>query len=305
MVKRKSRRRLENFALTGFLAVVLTAVGMTLHYVHSYWQDVEACRQLHDLGAHVGERYEVSAWWQSLARTVGLSPTGFERMTYAVRLHSPSAAADALRTAARLSELVELGIYNAQDVDDDTLAAVRDCTHVRRLDLMKTGVTDAGLRQLSGWRRLQQVSIYGSRVTHEGILFLVGLPAVQSVSCDNPSATGVTLYDLEFTGPSGAPPQVGQPLTVRGRLSLRFPVPAGTAATVQVAVDDQGQRLTGSAAFTPDAANQAAFSLTAANTAGNLRPGPKTVRVVVTLRLKATVFYQFDPIPLMVEPEKQ
>src|SRR5207249_5954125 len=111
MAKLRSRRRIENFALFGLLAVVLMAAGMTLRYVHSYWQDVEACRQLHELGAHVGEHYEVSTWWLNFARTVGLSPTGFERTTFAVQLHSPRAAADALRAAARLSDLIELGIY--------------------------------------------------------------------------------------------------------------------------------------------------------------------------------------------------
>jgi hypothetical protein len=304
MFKRKSRRKIENIVLTGFLAVVLTAVGMTLRYIHGYWRDAEACRQLRDSGAHVSEHYEVSAWWANLARTMGLGTNGFERTTFAVRLIAPTDSAHALRTAARLSDLVELGIYNAPDVDDHTLAAVRDCTDVRRLELGKTGVTDAGLRQLSGWGRLQRVSILGSRVTHEGILFLVDLPTVQSVMCDGASTTGVTLDDLAFKSPDGETPQVGQPLTVSGRLSLRFPVPTGTPATVQVAVDAQDQRLTGSAAVTLDAACQAAFSLTATNTSDNLRPGPKTVRVVVTLRLKATVFYQFEPIHLMVESKR-
>jgi hypothetical protein len=309
MAKSRSRRRIENFALIGLLAVVLTAVGMTLHYVHSYWQDVEACSQLQELGAQVGEHYEVSTWWQNLARTVGLSPTGFERTTYAVRLHSPSAAAEALRTAARLSELVELGIYNAQDVDDDTLAAVRHCTHVRRLELSKTGITDDGLKHLSGWSQLQNVYIYGSPVTHEGILFLVGLPSVQSVSCDRPSATGVTLDDLVFTGPAGTAPQLGQAVNVSGRLSVKYPIPAGTPATVQVTVIDNHdenavrQLLSGSALVTFGATNQAAFSLTAANTVGNLRPGRNSVYVIVMLRLKAMVLYQFDRIPLIVGPE--
>src|SRR5207247_9155757 len=58
MAKLRSRRRIENFALFGLLAVVLTAVGMTLRYVHGYWRDLEVCRQLRDLGAHVSERYE-------------------------------------------------------------------------------------------------------------------------------------------------------------------------------------------------------------------------------------------------------
>jgi hypothetical protein len=206
-------------------------------------------------------------------------------------------------------------VHNAPNFDDSALAAVRGCTELRMIGLSKTGVTDAGLRHLRHCRQLGSVAIDDCPVTDEGIRFLCGLPSIESVFCSGSGLAEVTLRDLAFTGPNAAAAQVGQPVTITGRLSLKTALPAGTAAEVRIAVvgEDVTQSaplwgsvsapLGGSVLVTPDAANQASFSVIARNRGGELQPGRNAVYVNIELPLKPRIIYCFRNISFVVKPD--
>ena len=315
MTGRKLRRRLGTYLLCGLIAVALTAVALTLWKAHRLRLTEESTAELRRLGVHVGETNQTDARWLSFARAVGLSSTIglFERTTYDVNIEDTRNAAEALRWAARLPELVGVRVHNAPNFDDNALAAVRGCTELTMIGLSKTGVTDAGLRHLRHCRQLGSVAIDDCPVTDEGIRFLCGLPSIESVFCSGSGLTEVTLSDLAFTGPAAAA-KVGQPLTITGRLSLKTALPAGAAAEVRIAVvgeDPQSAPLGGSVSaplggsvlVTPDAANQASFSVIARNRGGELQPGRNAVYVNIELPLKPRIIYCFRNISFVVKPD--
>jgi hypothetical protein len=238
MIAPKRRRRLGTYLLCGLIAVALTAVALTLWKAHRLRLVEESTAELRRLGVHVGETLQTDARWLSFARAVGLSSAIglFDRTTYDVNIENTHDAAEALRWAARLPDLVGLRVHNAPNFDENSMAAVRGCTELRAIGFSKTGLTDAGLRHLRHCGQLQSVAIDDCPVTDEGIRFLCGLPSIQSVYCSGSGLTEVTVRDLAFTGPAAAAAQVGRPLTITGRLSLKTPLPAGTAAAVRIAV---------------------------------------------------------------------
>ena len=309
MTGRKLRRRLGTYLLCGLITFALTGVALTLWKAHRLRLAEESTAELRRLGVHVGETNQTDSRWLSFARAVGLSSTIglFERTTYDVDIEDTRDAAEALRWAARLPGLVGVRVHNAQNFDDDALAAVRGCTELRVIGLSKTGLTNAGLRHLRHCRQLESVAIDDCPVTDEGIRFLCGLPSLQSVFCSGSGLTEVTLRDVAFTGPDAAAAQVGRPLTITGRLSLKTVLPAGTAAEVRIAVvgEDatQSAPLGGSVLVTPDAANQASFSVIARNRGVELQPGRNAVHVNIELPLKPRIIYCFRNISFVVKPD--
>jgi hypothetical protein len=292
-------RRLRTYLPYSLIAVALTAVALTLWKAHRLRLVEESTAELRRLGIHVGETNQTDARWLSFARAVGLSSTIglFERITYDVNIEDTRDAAEALRWAARLPDLVGVRVHNAPNFDDNALAAVRGCTELRVIGLSKTGVTDAGLRHLRHCGQLESVAIDDCAVTDEGVRFLSCLPSIQNVFCSGSGLTEVTLRDLAFTGPATAAAQVGRPLTITGRLSLKTPLPAGTAAEVRIAVvceeATQSAPLGGSVLVTPDAANQASFFVIARNPGVELQPGRNAVHVYIQLPLKPRIIYCF------------
>jgi len=65
-------------------------------------------------------------------------------------------------------QLIWLKLENKY-VNDQTLAAVKDCSHLSRLSLNYTAVTDAGLTELKDLDQLQSLSLVGTKVTVRGI----------------------------------------------------------------------------------------------------------------------------------------
>jgi hypothetical protein len=305
----KLRRRLRTFLLCGLIAVAVTAVALTLRKAHRLRLVEESTAELRRLGVHAGETNQTDARWLSFARAVGLSSAIglFERTTYDVNIEDNRDAAEALRWAARLPDLVGVRVHNAPNFDDNALATVRGCTEIRVIGLSKTGVTDAGLRHLRHCRQLGSVALDDCPVTDEGIRFLCGLPSIESVFCSGSGLAEVTLRDLAFTGPAAAAAQVGRPLTITGRLSVKTPLPAGTAAVVSIVVRSedptQSGLFGGPVVVTPDAANQAKFSVIALNRGVELQPGRNAVHVNIELPLKPRIIYSFRNISFVVKPD--
>jgi hypothetical protein len=304
------RRRVGTYLLFSLIAAALIAVALTLWNAHRLRLTEEITAELRRLGVHVAETIETDARWASFTRAVGLS-SGiglFERTAYDVRISGTPDAAEAFRSAARLPDLVVVRVLNAPNFDDNALDAVRGCTELKWIGLSTTGVTDAGLRHLRHCRQLESVEIDDCPVTDEGIRFLCGLPSIQSVACSGFGFTEVTLRDLVFTGPAAAAaPQVGQPLTITGGLSLKTPLPAGTRVEVRIMVvsedNSHAAPLSGLALVKPDAANQAKFSLIVRNRGVELQPGRNAVYVNIELPLKPVIIYRFGPSSLVVKPD--
>lgn len=301
---RRPRRRLWNNLLYGVLTVALTTVALTLWSAHRIRQAEEAVTDLRRLGVHVSETLETNDFWLRFARAVGVSSDNglFERSVYAVTLDAPAAPADALRAAARLPGL-SLRIRNTPDVDD-ALAALQDCTELRDIVFYKSGVTDAGLKHLQNGNRLQSVGINECPVTDEGIRFLCGLPAPPSVRCGN-CLTETKLVDLAYASPGAPMPLSGRPLTIAGRLCLKTPLPVATA-TLRFFVSNEDASAYGalqaSARLTLDAANEAAFAVTAKNGGAELQPGRNFLYVLVMVPSTPAIHFHLDYVLPAVKP---
>ena len=78
-------------------------------------------------------------------------------------------------------------------VNDQTLAALKNCKHLTRLSLNNTQITDAGLAVLKDLDQLQSLSLVGTKVTAKGINQLQKLQNLKFLYLYQ---TGVTKTDL-------------------------------------------------------------------------------------------------------------
>src|SRR5436190_2235628 len=113
------RRKLGSYLLYAVLAVALTVAGLTLWKAHHLRRAEETTAELRRLGFYVRESCETDPRWVRIARAVGLSTSLglFERTSYEVKITDTCDAAGALRLAARLPDLVVLGIGYAPNFD--------------------------------------------------------------------------------------------------------------------------------------------------------------------------------------------
>jgi hypothetical protein len=294
------RRWFRNLLLAVPLATVVVVTGFMLLSAHRIRRGENAVAHLRELGANAAESPTVPTWWRTAARFAGVSADAgpFGHMTASVALHGATATPDALRAAAAHPDLDSLSVRNAPLIDDDALAAVRDCTRLETFYLSGARVTDAGLRHLGGLRWLATVVVEDCDATDEGIRFLAGLPSVTRIHCGGPKVTGATVHDLTFTAPDGGAPRPGTTVTVAGRLALRPPPAAGTFVTVTVhlcqeGVEVPGRPLRAVALVTPDAAGAATFSAVASNGGnGEAAPGTNAVYMTVVVPGRPLLYYR-------------
>ena len=115
--------------------------------------NVELCRDVTDRGfSHLGRSKKLSVL---IAPGTSISRAGLEQLVSAPRLTA-------------------LNLEVCDGVTDDCCESVGRMTGLRALVLKKTGfetdpITDDGLRQLSGLRNLELLSLYGNAVTNDGL----------------------------------------------------------------------------------------------------------------------------------------
>jgi hypothetical protein len=97
--------------------------------------------------------------------------TGFPRLTR-LGLQKCPLGGEALPLS--LPALTHLSLWNST-ADDATLAAFRNCTSIRKLDLTGTRITDAGLAHVSGLNKLKWLDLSGTEVTDAGMSHLTSL----------------------------------------------------------------------------------------------------------------------------------
>src|SRR5262249_30630890 len=302
MTAPKLVRRVRTFLLVGLIGVALAAAGLSLRSLHRIRQAAEFGSRLRQMGAQVTEIRDGDDRWSQLAQTVGFPAAGnlFDRTACFVTLNGPTASADALHIAGQHPYLTALTVQNAPYLDDDAFAALGGSTGVRELKLHKTGITDAGLRYLRRWNRLQSVVIDECPVSDKGIRLLCELPSVNVVACEK-CLTETSVQDLAYASPEAPTPQVGRPLKISGRVRFNSKFQAPTAALRVVVAHEapaQPNLLYGSAAVNMSAANEAAFTVTARNGGAELQPGRIVLLFIVELSSKSVIRFVLDRINL-------
>src|SRR5262249_5518957 len=77
---------------------------------------------------------------------------------------------DAIRRYGEARNLVALFHFGCSTFDDSGLAAISACRELINLDLQATGITDAGLRHLSGMKYLARLDAgYAEKVNGSGL----------------------------------------------------------------------------------------------------------------------------------------
>jgi|GEM_PF-7950 len=107
---------------------------------------------------------------------------------FAVVMRPNSTTHDLLQRTDR-SQWLSLGLHETQ-VDDEGMAALRECRLLRDLSLNGLPITDAGLAHLSELTTLEELGLTGTRVTDAGLLKLMSLRRLRRISING---TGVSL----------------------------------------------------------------------------------------------------------------
>ena len=79
-----------------------------------------------------------------------------------------------------LKELRKLNLFRTP-VTDKGIGALKHLVKLETLLVGGTGITDAGMKTVKGWRELRKLSVFDTRVTDRGLLELGGLPALEVV----------------------------------------------------------------------------------------------------------------------------
>jgi len=124
----------------------------------------------------------------------------------------------ALRPLAQNVAWLDLG---RTDVGDDIMDVVGSLSHLTRLYLQQTQVTDAGLVNLEGLEYLEYLNLYGTSVGDAALNGLASLPALRSLYLWQTNVTDSAVTELEAAAPN---------LYVNTGLSL-IPVEADTSET--------------------------------------------------------------------------
>lgn len=107
---------------------------------------------------------------------------------FAVVMRPNSTTHDLLQRTDR-RQWLSLGLHETQ-VDDEGMAALRECRLLRDLSLNGLPITDAGLAHLSELTTLEELGLTGTRVTDTGLLKLMSLRRLRRISING---TGVSL----------------------------------------------------------------------------------------------------------------
>jgi len=107
---------------------------------------------------------------------------------FAVVMRPNSTTHDLLQRTDR-RQWLSLGLHETQ-VDDEGMAALRECQLLRDLSLNGLPITDAGLAHLSELTTLEELGLTGTRVTDTGLLKLMSLRRLRRISING---TGVSL----------------------------------------------------------------------------------------------------------------
>jgi serine/threonine protein kinase len=132
--------------------------------------------------------------------------------------------------------LIGVDLSNCSVVGDGDSGRLRDAPEVEELSLLRTGITDEGLRHLAGCRRLKKVRLDGLPVTAHGLRALADLPIVQlglAGTRITPQALPIILgfgdlESLDLTGCPFADADLAQLAELR---KLRKLIVTGTKAT--------------------------------------------------------------------------
>jgi hypothetical protein len=103
------------------------------------------------------------------------------------------AALDSLKGVAE--QLVWLNLANT-GVTDAGLKVLAGFKNLRRLHLEKTGVGDEGLASVKGLAEIQYLNLYGSKVTDKGLASLAGLKKLKNVYLWQTAVTDAGAADL-------------------------------------------------------------------------------------------------------------
>ncbi|MBY0528168.1 MAG: hypothetical protein K2R98_32530 [Gemmataceae bacterium] len=88
--------------------------------------------------------------------------------------------------------VVDLG--GKEEIGDNHLTLLKECTNLKELNLAYTNITDKGLANLKGLSSLQKLDLYHTKITDAGLPNLTALPKLAELSLD---WTGVTDKGLE------------------------------------------------------------------------------------------------------------
>ena len=86
----------------------------------------------------------------------------------------------ALVGLAQLANLECLNLGSLKSVGDGTVAALERLPRLQQINLARTGVSDAGLRQLN--RRIESLNLFETKITDEGVKSLLALTKMKHVA---------------------------------------------------------------------------------------------------------------------------
>jgi hypothetical protein len=180
-----------------------TPEAMERHYRFTWhrraWQGMRTYVQL-DLGKRPAEpggdvpitiddaRYLVAhergfEGWDALRASVAHLPGGAPHITTLV-----DAKSQRLRELLDRADTTELDLSGVRELADAQLAAIGRLTHLERLDLSGTSITDAGVAHLRGCDALRTVNLAGTYTGDGALRALAGKPHLHSFQ----SGSGVT-----------------------------------------------------------------------------------------------------------------
>ena len=179
-LRRPSRRQLQ-FSLRGFFLVSTILMVWLGFHVHSARRQAVARRAILDQGGQPVFDRQITGSTPSFVPAGLRSILGEDLFGTVVRLNFPSGKPENDDCLAALTDLPHVTIIN---VDGATTIGDEGLTHIAAADLdclrlIDARVTDQGLQQLRGLKRLTMLDLTGNPITDDGLQPLAALERLE------------------------------------------------------------------------------------------------------------------------------
>ena len=195
--KSKPKRRWFRLTLRSMLVLVLLLTAVLGYTRHRIREKQRICNEIRELGGGFGTEDAWYEWIEEIVATAHWRKNGLFGELVSVDLSDTSVDDDWLRQLSRFKNLERLRFGGCKNVGDTGLRFISGLHNLQELSLYDTAITNDGLVHMQDLRQLRILSLAATQITDKGLRNIQELKNLEALEISDTKVTSEGIESLQ------------------------------------------------------------------------------------------------------------